>query len=66
MKSFHDEYVEKAYKQGREARKRGEPDTANPYEPSGHPRDTSLSDEQNAAWDEGYEDELQGYPAPER
>jgi hypothetical protein len=53
-------YVDKAYRQGVAARKRGKPESANPYTPSGHPRDTTLDDEMHAAWAEGYEDEGNG------
>jgi hypothetical protein len=50
-------YVDKAYREGQRAYKRGLPESANPYQPSGHPRDTTLDDAMHAAWWQGYEDE---------
>jgi hypothetical protein len=40
----------RAYESGRKARERGEPETANPYPESGHPRDTTYDDEMHYEW----------------
>ncbi len=46
----------KAYDLGRQAAKDGKTDDDNPYEPSGHDRDTTFADYCVYYWDRGFDD----------
>ena len=51
-----DEYFKKAYDEGFHAAEAGKSLDDNPYEPSGHPRDTTFTDELNYYWYSGHSD----------
>jgi dihydrofolate reductase len=44
------------WREGFDAKLMGKTHNDNPYEPSGHPRDTTYEDEQNFQWYSGFED----------
>jgi hypothetical protein len=49
-------YIADAYNEGYQAAQNGEKEENNPYEESGHERDTTFEDDQQYWWWSGYND----------
>lgn len=56
MIRLRDKYLQEAYDEGYQAAKDGLDETENPWELSGHERDTTYQDEMHYAWYSGWED----------